>query len=61
MSEPVFKPPTLTSASQRRAEDMAERCDAWRCARSLLADADIDGEAFDVLQLARFLAGTHDE
>lgn len=58
-----FKPPTLTSAAQRRAEDMAERVDAWRCARSLLAGAGLEEapEAFDVLQLARFLAGDKDD
>ena len=60
-AEPLFKPPTLTSAAQRRAEDMAERLDAWRTAnREIRAAGGWDTPEpapFDVLQLAQFLAG----
>lgn len=60
-AEPVFKAPTLTSAAQRRAEDLAERVDVWSLANRLIREAgewDSEPEPFDVLVLAKFLIGT---
>jgi hypothetical protein len=58
-AEPAFKPPTLTGVAQRKAEEMADRVDAWKVARKLLDDDENEwnAEPFDVLQLASFLAG----
>ena len=57
-SEPVFKAPVLTSAAQRRAEDMAERLDAWRVANREIRESGEWSEPYgpyDVLRLAEFL------
>lgn len=64
MAEPVFKPPVMTSAAQRRVEDLAERVDAWKIANYLVRAAgewDAPVGPIDVLQLASFLAGHGDD
>lgn len=53
------KAPRAT-ASQRRAERMADRADAWRTARALIGPEAGWYEGFtpeDVLELAKWLAG----
>jgi hypothetical protein len=56
-AEPAFKPPTLTGVAQRKAEDLADRVDAWKVARALLEGDEWNAEPYDVLQLASFLTG----
>jgi hypothetical protein len=59
----------LTTAAQRRAEDMAERVDAWRTANALIRSfgewpdevAPYDVTPYDVFQLAQFLYGPADD